>query len=325
MEVTMKFIRTKSDDADQRDSFVIDVDPEASVFEAMTRVREEQDGSLAFRGACNTGFCGDCTCQANGKRVVPCLLKVKDSVKDDAIEIKLIRNVAPVKDVLYDIDQFMWKKYKYFRPWLETNGEAPKVTDEELEPVRLAMRCTVCGLCDEGCTVIDVDKEFLGPMALTKGLYRTTMDPRDNDTKQRFIEAGEKRGLWDCVHCWEASEHCPWGINPTHLIMELRDHSVALGVKSGKGNPMAARHYDAFADSVKKSGWLNERMLAQKTYGLPPYGMSVSAMMKQMPIALKAIRNGKASLRPHKSRPGARQIAKMFEKVEQSHRDGKKA
>ena len=118
-----------------------------------------------------------------------------------------------------------------------TNGKS--VTEEALEPVRLAMRCTMCGLCDEGCTVIDVDKDFLGPAALTK-LYRTVKDPRDTQTKERFVDAGGRRGLWDCVHCWEASEHCPWGINPTHLIMEMRDQSIALGVKSGQDNKIVA-------------------------------------------------------------------------------------
>jgi heterodisulfide reductase subunit C len=239
-------------------------------------------------------------------------------VKGGEIAITPMSNVRVVKDILYDVDRFLWDKYKAVRPWI-INGGAKVVSEEELEPVRRAMRCTMCGLCDEGCTVIDVDKEFLGPAALTK-LYRIVKDPRDTQARERFVEAGRRRGLWDCVHCWEASEHCPWGINPTHLIMELRDHSIALGVKSGRDNTMAARHYDAFARSVKESGWLNERQLAQKTYGLPPYGFSLSGVRSQTPIAVKAIRRGKASLLPHVKRGSAKDVAAVFKKVEEAHR-----
>jgi succinate dehydrogenase / fumarate reductase iron-sulfur subunit len=179
----------------------------------------------------------------------------------------------------------------------------------------------MCGQCDEGCTVIDVDKEFLGPAALTK-VYRLVNDPRDNETENRFVAASERGGLWDCVHCWEASEHCPWDILPTHLIMKMRDQSVAHGVKSGRGNKMVTRHYDAFAQSVKESGWLNERQLAQKTYGLPPYGFSPAAILSQMPLAIKALLRGKANLLPHQKRGGSNEIAKIFDKVKLA---GKKA
>jgi succinate dehydrogenase/fumarate reductase iron-sulfur protein len=322
MQVTFKVSRQdgRTQEKATQQSYLLDVDPEVSVFEALLRIREEQDGSLAFRGACGRGFCGDCTMRANGAAMVACLVPVGRAIKDGAIAITPIPNVRVVKDILFDVDQFLWNKYKSIRPWLVTDGaDGHAISDEALEPVRVAMRCTMCGLCDEGCTVIDVDKEFVGPAALTK-LFRIVQDPRETDQRRRFVEAGERRGLWDCVHCWEASEHCPWGINPTHRIMELRDQSVALGIKSGRGNKMVARHYDAFADSVRKSGWLNERQLAQKTFGLPPYGLSPSGMRSQMPIAIKAIRRGKANLLPHKKRGGAEEVAEVFKKVEEAHK-----
>ena len=323
MEVTFKIKRSdaQSDGKATEQSYVLDVDPETSVFDALVRIREEQDGSLAFRGSCRSGFCGDCTLACGRDEIISCLVPVGEVAKEGEVPLEPLHNAKVVKDLLTDWNRFLWNKYKSIKPWIASNGAPSEaVTDEALEQVRLAMRCTMCGLCDDGCTVIDIDKEFLGPAALTK-LYRLVRDPRDAETERRFREAGERRGLWDCVHCWEASEHCPWGINPSHLIMDMRDQSIALGIKSGQGNKIAARHYDAFAKSVRDSGWLDERALVSKTYGLPPYGFSPSAIISQAPTAIKALRRGKASLMPHPKRSGHKEIARIFEREEQKKKE----
>ncbi len=296
-------VRRSTDDA--RQSYHVDVEPETSVFEALVKVREEQDGTLAFRGNCAVGFCGDCTMLLNGRQEVACLMPVGRAQKDDAIKIGPIPYAPTVKDVMYDAKRFIWDKANSFSPGLVFNG-AQGVTDEELRPVRRAMRCTMCGICDQGCTVIDVNLDFKGPAALTK-VFRYVFDPRDGLAKERVVEAGDTNGAWDCVHCWEASDHCPFDIDPTHRIMELRDRSVRLGVKSGTGNRQATRHYNAFERSVEHSGWLDERNVAIQSYG----GL-IKGGLKMMPTGLRALRRGKANLLPHPKRPGASAIRKLF-------------
>ncbi len=285
-------------------AYHVDVEPETSVFEALVKVREEQDGTLAFRGNCGVGFCGDCTMLVNGRQEVPCLMPVAKAQKDDVIKIDPIPYAPTVKDVMYDAKAFIWDKANSFSPGLVPNGA--QATEEELSPVRRAMRCTMCGICDQGCTVIDVNLDFKGPAALNK-VFRYVFDPRDGRAKERVAEAGDANGAWDCVHCWEASDHCPFDIDPTHRIMELRDRSVRLGVKSGAGNRQAARHYNAFEQSVEKSGWLDERNVAIQSYG----GL-IKGGLKMMPTGLAALRRGKANLLPHPKRPGASAITKLF-------------
>jgi succinate dehydrogenase / fumarate reductase iron-sulfur subunit len=291
-------------------AYQIEVTPETSVFDALVKAREEQDGSLAFRGNCSVGFCGDCTLMVNGKQVVSCLVTVGKVQKDNEIRIEPIKYATVTKDVMHDVNQFLWDKANSLSAGIVSNSTAA-ATEEELRPVRTAMRCTMCGLCDDGCTVIDVNTEFKGPAALTR-IFRYVFDPRDTRHVERAVEVGEINGIWDCVHCWEASEHCPVGIDPTHRIMELRDRSVRLGVKSGRGNRSAARHYDAFERSVEKSGWLDERALAIQSSG----GL-IRGGLKMLPTGLKALRRGKATLMPHPKRPGAAQIAKLFERYRQ--------
>ncbi len=312
MEITFKIPRrdAKSNGKPEVQSYTIEAEPTTSVFEALARIREEQDGSLAFRGNCFRGFCGDCVMRANGRLTLMCLTPISRVVKDGEITVVPAPYAPVTKDLMVDSQTFLWDKYKSVNPWLQADGGVPEpVTEEGMAAVRKAMRCTMCGLCDYGCTVIDVDTHFLGPAALTKA-WRFVVDPRDTATVQRLKDAGEPRGMWDCVHCWEASEHCPYGIDPTHRIMEMRDFAVARGAKSGSKNPQVARHYDGMANSVRESGWLDERRLGLETVG-------VLGSLKYAGTAVKLLRRGKMTIKPHEKRPGADQIRAIMERAEQ--------
>ena len=318
MKITFKFQRAGTRAQPVYSDYEAGVAPEATVFDALVSVRETQDGTLAFRGNCGVGFCGDCTLSVNGAQKPTCLVTVGETQKNDVITVQPVRYAPVEKDVMYDVKKFMWDKIDLFARGVVPNGERP-VTDEELQPVRKAMRCTSCGLCDEGCTVIDVNVDFYGPAALTK-LYRFTSDPRDSITKQRLIEGSETNGIWDCVHCWEATEHCPFGLEPTHLIMDVRDQAISYGVRSGHHNKSAERHYDSFERSVEKSGWLDERAVA-----LASYGGLIRGGIKMLPMGLKALRKGKATLKPHRRRPGSGEIRRVFERYHRSTEQRRKA
>ena len=111
-----------------------------------------------------------------------------------------------------------------------------------------------------------IDKTFLGPAALTKA-FKSVADPRDRVTVRRLNELSQKGGMWDCVHCFEATEHCPKGIDPTDRILSLRDEAIKRGI----GTPRVVRHNESFAKSIKSSGWLDEARLAIESEGLNQY------------------------------------------------------
>ena len=168
-----------------------------------------------------------------------------------------------------------------------------------------ASSCTLCGMCDEGCTVLVIDKTFLGPAALTRA-FKPVADPRDKVIERRLSELSEKRGMWDCVHCFEATEHCPKGIDPTDRILSLRDEAIKRGI----GTPRVVRHNDSFAKSIKSSGWLDEARLAIESEGLT----NIGGLMHLVPTAAKAMAHRKAPLPYlHKKRPGAKHIKRIFE------------
>ena len=57
------------------------------------------------------------------------------------------------------------------------------------------------------------------------------------------------------------------------------------------------------------SGWLDERAVV-----LASYGGLVRGGIKMLPIGVRALRHGKASLKPHHKRPGAAEIKRIFDR-----------
>ena len=319
MEVTFKVHRyDPSNDGDgEFQAYSLDFEEDASVLDALVRIREDQDSTLAFRGTCRTGFCGDCTMRINRRNNIACATNVGKVAKDGEITVEPIRLIGRLRDMMYHMDAMVYDKYKATDPWIVTGEPQPErehiVPNEVIQDLRKVMSCTMCWLCDEGCTTMVVDKKFMGPPPLTKG-DRAVSDPRDSKTAERLSKLGDKHGLWDCCHCFEASEHCPKGIDPTQRIFQLRDRAI----KENIGNPSVStvrNHYRSFAASVKAHGWLDEARLAVETEGLT----NIKGQLKQLPLALKAFRKGKRPL-PYFLHPkieGAREISDIFEKWEE--------
>jgi succinate dehydrogenase / fumarate reductase iron-sulfur subunit len=181
-----------------------------------------------------------------------------------------------------------------------------------MRDIRKVMSCFNCGMCDEGCTVLPVDFDFLGPAALTKA-YRLAFDPRNKHSREQVQIVEKPKGIWDCVHCYEADEHCPRNIEPTKRIVALRDKAFQSGIT----HEAVARHHKSFAASVKESGWVDEGRLAVESEGLT----NVKGLMKLLPTAAKALTRGKAPIPyMHAKRPDADKIKKIFEKAEQEEK-----
>jgi succinate dehydrogenase / fumarate reductase, iron-sulfur subunit len=103
------------------------------------------------------------------------------------------------------MEVYLWRKIRAVSPAISARTPAPAeeyvVAEEAMAKVRSAMTCVMCGLCDEGCTVIAVDENFVGPAALTK-VYRAVFDPRDSRQTERLRSISEPTGIWDCTHCF---------------------------------------------------------------------------------------------------------------------------
>lgn len=316
MQITLNVYRKNPATNGEKPTFQayqVEVEDDVTVLEAMLQVRDDQDPSLSFRGACQSGYCGECVMRINGRGCFACLQSVRGIMKNNEVKVEPIRNIPVLKDLVFDMETFLFRKIKNLRPGIRPAAEPEgmyELDDAQLAPLRNAMTCFMCGLCDEGCTVIPVDKEFMGPAALTKA-YRYVFDPRDADTEARLAQLNGPKGIWDCTHCFEASSHCPLSIEPTDRIFELRDLALRRGISN---NPRVERHHLSFIASVKETGHLNEGKLALDTEGVT----NVRGLLSLMPTAVRAFRRGKLpNPLAHKKRPGAENIKRIIEKVEE--------
>lgn len=313
MEVTYKVYRKdpEQNGSPSYSSYRVELDDDATVMDGLLKIRNEMDDTLAFRSSCCQGYCGECSMRINYRASLACSTKVA-AVTKNGPEVLLdpMRNIPVIKDLVFDMDAFLWNKIKAVKPWLEPRDESAAtetaVPDTDMATVRKLMSCYHCGLCDEGCAVLPVDFNFLGPAALTKG-YKFLVDPRDSAREERLKVLQKPKGMWDCAHCYEANSHCPRGLAPSDKIMEMRDWAF----KSGITNEKVARHHQSFLQSVKETGWLDEKKLALDSEGLT----NVKGLMKLLPTAVRAMRRGKIPGK-HQKIEGAEHIKRIISKAE---------
>jgi len=291
----------------------LEIEDNSTVLDALIKIREEIDGSLAMRCSCRSAICGSCAMRVNGHARLACNTKLAD-MTDDAgmVKIEPMTNLPLIKDLVIDQKMF-WDKVKQISPWLQPDGPEPEgeyiAPNSAMMDLAGVMNCIMCGACVSDCTVLEIDKDFIGPAALAKA-YRFVNDPRDDQTKSRLIELNKITGIWDCTRCFECVEVCPKGVAPMERIMSLRESAMEQGLNKTVG----ARHADAFTDSVAHSGWLNELLLPLKTFGM----FNLGAMMGLAPIGLRALLRGKMPSIFHRSVPNVHRIRRLVKKIEEN-------
>jgi len=84
-----------------------------------------------------------------------------------------------------------------------------------------------------------------------------------------------------------------------------------MAVEAGFTNNAGTRHADAFGDSVKHSGRLNELTLLPKSIGF----LNVVEQLKSLPAAINMAKAGKLPPLIHRAIPGVKRIKTIFERI----------
>lgn len=274
--------------------FVLEHEPRITLLDAILRLQNEQDGTLALRYSCRSAICGSCACKANGKTVLACMEQVEDLKAaniDGMVQVDPIGNFAPIKDLVADMTPF-WEKFKAVKPFLIPDGPAPEkeriVSKEAMQKIYNESKCILCAACYSECNSLAADPEFVGPAAFAWG-YRFAADERDGQRKERAKLYSGEHGIWDCTRCMFCNERCPKGVDPRDAIEKLGSIAFQEKVTRDKG----ARHAKAFLISMRTGGKLNETLLV-------PYTDPIGAQFN-LPFALQMLRKGKApSPIPHR-------------------------
>ena len=313
MEVSLSVRRFDPDAASPapyHQEYRLELDESATVLDGLIKVREEIDGTLALRCSCRSAICGSCTMRVNGQAALACKTKVADAApaRGAPILVEPAGNAEVVKDLVVDFQPF-WDKVRAVQPWLQPEGPQPQeeyvVPDRSMLHLAGVMSCIMCGACVSDCTVLEVDESFLGPAALAKA-YRFVADPRDDADLSRLGELNEHGGIWDCTRCMACVEVCPKDVAPMDRIMALRDKAMQAGYTSTYG----ARHAEAFAGSVERTGRVDELRLPIQTFGI----FNIKQMLKLVPTGTRALLAGKLPPLFHKSNPGHGNVKRIFER-----------
>ena len=119
MQITLNIARKDpgtNGDKPTFQAYQVEVDENATVLDAMLQVRDEQDPTLSFRGSCQSGYCGECSMRISGKGRLACVQRVVDAIKKDEVKVEPIRNVPVLKDLVLDMETFLFSKVKHIDP-----------------------------------------------------------------------------------------------------------------------------------------------------------------------------------------------------------------
>ncbi len=294
------------------EDYKLELDPSDSVLDGLIKIRETLDDSLTLRCSCRGAICGSCGMRINGHATLACKTKVLSVASSTGtIEVEPMNNMPVIKDLVTDMSPF-WEKIRQVQPWLQPAEPAPVAEylapPESMNHLAGVMSCIMCGVCVSDCTVLEVDKTFVGPAALAKA-YRFVADPRDTITPLRLDALNQPSGMWDCTRCMECIQVCPKGVGPMDRIMALRSKGMAKKLPSTCGS----RHAEVFTDIIKHKGILDEPMLAVRTFGLKHIGR----LLEMVPMVIQSAFKGKVPLSGPLHRPIAsiQNIQRLFKRL----------
>jgi succinate dehydrogenase / fumarate reductase iron-sulfur subunit len=287
MDVALKIWRYNAATGDRAlREYEIDAPDEATLLDCLDIVKDQVDGTLAYRKSCRMMICGSCGMRVDGRAVLACKTRMYDIAQDGHVPVvSAMGNMPIVKDLVTDMQPF-WGKINAMKPWLEPGYADPGekeyvVSQAAMDPIQKESLCIFCGCCVSECNSMEADPDFLGPAALAKGM-RFVGDPRDEATVERLQDYSNPHGIWDCTRCYFCQERCPKGVDPRDAIAKLGAEAMRHGIASDMG----AKHAKWFVTSAKTTGWLRETELVPKTQG-------IVRSLKEVTFAMGLLRHGK--------------------------------
>ena len=211
------------------DTYQIDLDEcGPMVLDALIKIKNEIDPTLAFRRSCREGVCGSCAMNIGGRNTLACTKGI-DEVGGASIAISPLPHMPVVRDLVPDLSQF-YAQYAEIQPWLQTSEAEPKgehpQSIEDREKLNGLYECILCASCSTSCPSYWWNGDrYLGPAALLQA-YRWLIDSRDEATNERLDRLEDPFKLYRCHTIMNCANVCPKGLNPAKAIAEVKKMMV---------------------------------------------------------------------------------------------------
>ncbi len=197
-----------------------------TVLDVVTWVQHKLDPALSYRFSCRVGMCGTCAMTVNGRPRWTCRTHVSRVATDGALEIRPLRNLPVIKDLVVDMAPFFdkWRDGQgYFAP--SQPGSLTVAPVDSNSPARkqasAAIECIGCAVCHAACDVVAWQPDYLGPAALNRA-WTLVNDERDSDRTGHLAAVTVAGGCHGCHSTGSCASHCPNSLNPTASIAGLK-------------------------------------------------------------------------------------------------------
>ncbi len=227
-EKIMKFsvarYRPETDSEPHFQDFEVPYIHETSLLEALNYIKDNLEPELSFRWSCRMAVCGSCAMMVNGVPKLACKTFLRDYDPNKVMKIEPLANFPIERDLVVDISDFI-EKLERIKPYIipaEKDKNKPLTegylqTPQQMEMYRQFAQCINCGICYAACPQYKLNKDFIGPAALTL-LYRYNIDSRDAGARERMKIMSQDEGVWSCTFVGYCSQVCPKHVDPAQAI-----------------------------------------------------------------------------------------------------------
>ena len=202
MIINIKRFNKEKSPQESIDTFEVE---NTNLLKALIEIKTKKDNSLTFRCGCKSGVCGSCAIRVNGVEKLACKTNIS---QNDLIEA--LKNSNILKDLVVNVshETLLIEKTKSYISEIEEFN----ISQKDIKNIDLQSNCILCNSCYSSCPVYDVNKEFLGPFALTRALRY--VNDKKNAHSLDIVDSIQSNGIWDCTLCSACTLVCPQGIDP---------------------------------------------------------------------------------------------------------------
>ena len=194
------------------------------VLDALLKIKDEMDSTLALRRSCREGICGSCSMNIDGHNTLACLKPI-DECKGD-VKVYPLPHMPVVKDLVPDLTH-VYAQYASIEPWMKTETLPPSSGErlqspEEREKLDGLWECILCFCCSTSCPSYWWNGDrYLGPAILLQAA-RWINDSRDEATGERLDQLEDPFRLYRCHTIMNCTNTCPKGLNPAKAIADIK-------------------------------------------------------------------------------------------------------
>jgi fumarate reductase iron-sulfur subunit len=235
--ITLRLTRyePEQDEAPRTEDFDVPLHDNWVVLDGLNYIKDELDGSLAYRWSCRMGICGSCGMNVDGEPKLTCGTFLSDYAPGP-VRVEPLANFPVIRDLVVDISDFM-EKLPTVSPWIVRDDERSidegeyLQTPHELDEYKQYSMCINCMLCYSACPIYGLNEEFVGPAAIALA-QRYNLDSRDEGAADRLEALIHPDGLWGCTFVGECTTACPKDVDPAGAIQRYKLTAAMETLKS---------------------------------------------------------------------------------------------